>query len=162
MKKYLINAGVALLLGALAGACTPSYAGTQIETRNSDGTITPMKGVDGAVSVTLDTNVEGENPTYHRMMVVTKNECVTLTADGLASFTGAGVLEGVYIDAVASAATVKIYDALTITGNPIFNVTALAVAAPYGQSMIGYPFTTGITVDVTLGAGSQVEVCVKQ
>ena len=158
MKKLLLM----LACAAAMAACMPSYAGTQIDTRNSDGTITPLKGVSGAASVTQDTITEGENQTYHRMMVVTKHECVTLTADGIASFTGAGVLEGVYIDAVASAATVKIYDALTITGNPIFNVTALAVAAPYGQSMIGYPFTVGITVDVTFGAGSQVEVCVKQ
>lgn len=51
MKKYLINAGVALLLGALAGACTPSYADTGIDVRNADGTITPLAGTDGQPSL---------------------------------------------------------------------------------------------------------------
>lgn len=159
MKKLLLILAIATAMVA----CQPSYAGTQIDTRNSDGTTTPLKGVSGAASVTQDTLVEGENQTYHRLMVVAKHDpCVRLTADGIASFTGAGSLEGLYIDAVASAASVAIYDALTITGTPIFNVTALAVAAPYGQSLMGIPFTTGITVDVTLGANSSVVVCVKQ
>lgn len=58
-------------------------------------------------------------------------------------------VRGILLTPGSDAATAAIYDALTVTGNPIFKIKA-----PAGQSVFipftdGFDFKTGISVDVT-------------
>jgi hypothetical protein len=144
-----------LLLACLSFACQA------VMISGKNGTTESTVNVNSAGQLTTSIG-SGENQTLGRVMVVPKaTACTLYTADQAAVASGAGVLTGVYVDAVASAASFIIYDSLTAAGTKLLQLTALAVAAPYVANL-GIPFATGLSIDVTLGAASAVTLCFVQ
>lgn len=79
-------------------------------------------------------------------------EIIRIAADNdnidLAPFTR---VVGAWLQAGADAASVKVYDSLTVTGTEKFSLNAAtATCSPYlNFGLPGVPFKTGISVDIT-------------
>ena len=90
-------------------------------------------------------------------MIATTVKVARVTADGNAVLTGVKHIHGIVgiTNTLTSAASVKIHDALTVTGNPILEAHANTADATNYEGMFGvmlpYPLRTktGVSIDVT-------------
>ena len=137
----------------LAGACTPSYADAAIYMRNSDGTITPMKGVEGQVVPTLG-SAEDETNSVDRVeqqysYKLTTADAQAKDAPGFVHTVTCATAAG----SAATAGTVSIHDALTETTPTIATIGIPATAFVPFTVTLDAVATTGIYVGYATAAG---------
>lgn len=75
------------------------------------------------------------------------------TTPANAIITGSGRVIGVVLVGGSAVADVKLYDALTVTGDPIFEFGNVAIDTTDGVTGLNIDFTKGLTV-ATVGAAA--------
>lgn len=140
MKKLFI-------LALLIAMAVPCYAATKATQASMD------KGISGGVvgvgdlssGDTAEVSDSGSVNTVARSKAITNQN-----GDGLA-YTGACRIQTILVSGVSAGDSVVIYDALTATGNPKFDIFVGTAADTKVVVLGGAPFATGIYVDATDG-----------
>lgn len=110
----------------------------------------------------LNVILPGEDTNINRLAFVHKDACTRYTADLAAIKTGAGVVTGIIVETLAASTDDFIlYDNTAASGTVLFQLTNMPATSTIGPIVVPYTgaFATGLTLDVTLTAGSSVTVC---
>ena len=172
MRKLFIVA-LAAMLPALAQAATITYSRTDFPSgrpperimapRASDNdTFEEVLSSSNSLQTTPGTLVPAEDVNINRIMTVHKDSCTRYTGDQAAIKTGAGVVTGIIVETLAATTDDFIlYDNTAASGTVLFQLTNMPATSTVGPIVVPYTgaFSTGLTLDVTLTAGSSVTVC---
>lgn len=135
----------------------PAYAVT-IQLRNSDNTITELKGTNGAAAVTLDTLFSGEDQTNNVLRVEGQfTHAGNKTADTQVKASAGYVHNLVCIgtDAAATAGTIILYDNTAESGTVVMSWAVQAAA--YAQPVV-FPLDVVMATGIYLGFTTTADV----
>jgi len=157
MKRFDIGRLFALLclvLPLLAAADTT----TKISDSETGRPLNTTNGIPIRPSVILPCEITSIN----RCAVVFNDSCTRYTADANNIKTGAGTLSRVIIETLAATTDDFIlYDNTAASGTVLLSLTNMPATSTIGPISVPYggAFTTGLSLDVTLTAGSSIVVC---
>lgn len=115
-------------------------------------------GVPTQPGVILPAEIESIN----RTAIVKYDGCTRYTADSANMKTGTGVVTGVIVETlIATTDDFILYDNTAASGTVLFQLSNMPASSTVGPIVVPYTgaFTTGLSLDVTLTAGSSVTVC---
>jgi hypothetical protein len=160
MKQRVTELLVAALL--LLGGVPWAMAEGKIQLRHSDGSVTPLGGVDDAAKVTKSTTDAGEDvsadvqKTEERYLTIPTGGTTAMIAADQLYKSGPGYVKGItcYSDATATAGTIALLDNTAAgSGNTLWSFDVLAVAynTPFTVDL-QTPFSVGLYLDFTTTA----------
>ena len=135
------------------------------------GAIQGISAITGSAEAILSSNgglfafgqlFPGEYTDINRIATVGRDQCTRYTADQVPIKTGPGVVTGIFMETlVATTDDFILYDNTAASGTVLFQLTNMPATSSVGPIVIPFSgaFTTGLTLDVTLTAGSSVTVC---
>lgn len=171
MRKWLLI--LLAMLPALSEAATITYSRTDFPSgrpperimapRASDNdTFEEVLSSSNSLQTTPGTLVPCEIVGINRCAVVSYDTCTRYTADQAPIKTGAGVVTRILVETLAATTDDFIlYDNTAASGTVLYQLTNMPATSSIGPINVpfGGVFGTGLSLDVTLTAGSSVTVC---